>query len=79
MILNAGPVIGIGDLPDFLTASQVAKEEDLKSARQAFERAHIRRVLERCDGDKRRAADLLGIDLSSLYRKLEEPDRSLSG
>lgn len=73
LILNGGTTIGLGDLPGFLTTSKIATETDLKSARQDFERAHIRRVLEKCEGDKRRAAELLGIDLSSLYRKLEEP------
>jgi len=29
-------------------------------------------VLKRTEYDKRRAADLLGISLSSLYRKMEE-------
>ena len=37
-----------------------------------FERAHIRRVLDRCGGDKREAARRLGLGLSSLYRKLDE-------
>jgi DNA-binding NtrC family response regulator len=79
LILNEGPMIGVGDLPGFLTDSRTAVEDDLKSARQSFERAHVVRIIRKCDGDKRRAAELLGIDLSSLYRKLEEPDRSVGG
>ncbi len=50
--------------------------DDLRVARGAFERAHVRRVLEKFGEDKVRAAEALGIDLSSLYRKLgkgEEP------
>jgi len=35
------------------------------------ERQHILRVLEALGGDKRKAAEILGIDLSTLYRKLE--------
>ena len=34
------------------------------------ESTHIRRVLDLCDGDKNKAAERLGISLSSLYRKL---------
>jgi transcriptional regulator with PAS, ATPase and Fis domain len=73
LILNEGPVLQIGDLPGFLSTLKPLTGDDLKSARQDFERGHIRRVLEQCGGDKRRAAERLGIDLSSLYRKLEEP------
>jgi DNA-binding NtrC family response regulator len=35
-----------------------------------MEQAHIKKVLERCGGDKYKASDILGISLSSLYRKL---------
>ena len=44
----------------------------LAIATQRFEREHIGRVLEICDGDKRKAACRLGISLSSLYRKIDE-------
>lgn len=43
----------------------------LREALEAFEQQHIRRVLEKCDGDKREAAKRLGLSLSSLYRKLD--------
>lgn len=46
--------------------------DDLRVAMNEFERRHIRRVLDRCGGDKREAARRLGLGLSSLYRKLEE-------
>ncbi|HVR83509.1 MAG TPA: sigma-54 dependent transcriptional regulator [Planctomycetota bacterium] len=72
LILNDGGTIQLADFPGFLVTSKPSLEDDLKSARQAFERAHILRVLDKCAGDKRRAAELLGIDLSSLYRKLDE-------
>ncbi len=72
MILNEGRTLELHDLPGFMETPESPAEDDLKAARTAFERAHIRRVLDRCAGDKRQAADLLGIDLSSLYRKLEE-------
>jgi transcriptional regulator with PAS, ATPase and Fis domain len=34
------------------------------------EMAHLNRALQECDGDKERAALLLGISLATLYRKL---------
>ena len=37
---------------------------------EEMETIHIRKVLERCDGDKYKASEILGISLSSLYRKL---------
>ncbi|HLY72545.1 MAG TPA: sigma-54 dependent transcriptional regulator [Planctomycetota bacterium] len=76
LILNDGQSIKASDFPGFLASSKAPIEDDLKAARQSFERAHILRILEKCAGDKRKAADLLGIDLSSLYRKLEENDPS---
>jgi len=72
LILNDGGTIKLADFPGFLVSSKSAFEDNLKTARQAFERAHIFRVLDKCAGDKRRAAEQLGIDLSSLYRKLDE-------
>src|SRR5581483_10163143 len=51
-------------------ADAKAAPDDLRAARGAFERAHVRRILERHAGDKVRAAQALGIDLSSLYRKI---------
>lgn len=46
--------------------------DDLKEASKNFERQHIAAILRRSDGDKKKAADLLNIGLSSLYRKIEE-------
>ena len=64
--------------PEDLAASGASSGEsaevvdDLRVARAAFERRHVRRVLDKCSGDKQRASEALGIDLSSLYRKLED-------
>ncbi|HUW84532.1 MAG TPA: sigma-54 dependent transcriptional regulator [Phycisphaerae bacterium] len=44
----------------------------LRIAMQTYERQHIMTVLEQCDFDKQRAAQLLGIGLSSLYRKIDQ-------
>ncbi len=76
MIVGSGDWITVDDLP-----ARVAGEysgdgagvgDDLKSALRLYERSHIANVLNRVGGDKRRAAELLGISLSSLYRKIDE-------
>ena len=48
----------------------------LKSFLREQEQAHLNRVLQQCDGDKEKAAILLGVSLATLYRKLsgEEKD-----
>ncbi|MDX1637611.1 MAG: helix-turn-helix domain-containing protein, partial [Balneolaceae bacterium] len=45
--------------------------QSLDSAVQAFEKHHIQSVLKRTDGNKSETARLLGIDPSTLYRKME--------
>jgi transcriptional regulator with PAS, ATPase and Fis domain len=72
LILADGPRIGIDELPGILTQGAAPAEDDLKTARKHFEAAHVRRVIEKYGGDKQQAARALGIDLSSLYRKLQE-------
>lgn len=51
-------------------ASQVPM--DLRGATSEFEKRHIAKVLSRLDNNKASAAEMLGIGLSSLYRKMEE-------
>jgi len=46
--------------------------DDLREALRAYERVHIETVLRRTTGDKRIAAERLGLSLSSLYRKIDE-------
>ena len=72
-VFCAEDVIGISDLPTQVTGKTPVRSEitDLKGATQAFELSHIESVIRQMNGDKKAAAEELGIGLSSLYRKLE--------
>lgn len=76
MIVGDGEWITTGDLPDRVAAASGgdagAVGDELKGAMRFYERGHIANVLQRCEGDKRKAAEFLDISLSSLYRKIEE-------
>jgi DNA-binding NtrC family response regulator len=74
MILGDGEWIKAGDLPsrDAPDEDLVYEQDNLSAALDAYERRHIIRILEKTDGDKRQAADLMGISISSIYRKIEE-------
>jgi DNA-binding NtrC family response regulator len=75
MILGHGDWIAPADLPRSVAeegTSVPVVGDNLKDAIRAYERGHIENVLRRTGNDKRRAAELLGVSLSSLYRKIEE-------
>jgi TyrR family helix-turn-helix protein len=72
VILGEGPLIDLCDLPaDILHSADATSTETLSEAVEAFEKAHIERLLRQYP-DKREAARRLGIGLSSLYRKIEQ-------
>jgi two-component system response regulator PilR (NtrC family) len=75
MILGDGEWITLRDLPR--SVPHDAPElpvvgDNLKEAIHAYEKGHIENVLKRTGNDKRKAAQLLGLGLSSLYRKIDE-------
>ena len=75
MILGSGEWITPGDLPRWEVPDGtpvVPVGDNLKDAVHAYEKTHIETVLQKTDGDKKLAAELLGLSLSSLYRKLDE-------
>ena len=74
VLLGAGDHITIDDLPASIRNTEEKVNVDsqsLDSAVQAFEKHHIQSVLKRTDGNKSETARLLGIDPSTLYRKME--------
>jgi transcriptional regulator with PAS, ATPase and Fis domain len=75
MILADGERIALKDLPAAIVASSQGSPAftfNLKDALRQFEKRHILRALEQARQDRREAAKLLDISLSSLYRKIEE-------
>ncbi len=75
MVMGDGDLITLKHLPaDVATADAAAHHTDLREAVRQFERQHLRNVLAETNLDKREAAQLLGISLASLYRKLNTAD-----
>jgi len=74
VILSAGTSIGIGALPERVTERRaeplVAERSTPNPTLDTIERAYIRWVLQSEAGNKTRAAEVLGIDPSTLHRKL---------
>ena len=73
-ILAETDVLHAHDLPDKLSDKSVtppASGDGSGMTLEELEREHIRRVLSRVQGDKVRAAEALGIHLSTLYRKVQ--------
>jgi two-component system, NtrC family, response regulator AtoC len=60
------------DLPDKLTQVKIAIRDldEYEMTLDALEEQHIKKVLQKVNGDKVKAAQILGINLSTLYRKL---------
>lgn len=74
VILSTGSVITPEALPERVTARRaeplVSERAPVTPTLEAIERAYIQWVLQNEGGNKTRAADMLGIDPSTLYRKL---------
>ncbi len=74
VILSPGGTIKVDALPERVTARRaeplVSERAPVTPTLEAIERAYIQWVLQNEGGNKSRAADMLGIDPSTLYRKL---------
>ena len=64
------------DLPPKLLEQSASRGRDstLRNVVRDSERAHIRKIMRQTQGDKKKAAETLGISVPSLYRKLEQLD-----
>ncbi|MBI4867657.1 MAG: sigma-54-dependent Fis family transcriptional regulator [Candidatus Wallbacteria bacterium] len=71
VILDRTGTIEPALLPPEISAGPSGSAEELHSLAEN-ERLHILRVLERCENNRSRAARILGLDRSSLWRKLKE-------
>jgi DNA-binding NtrC family response regulator len=73
-VLADGEVITIHDLPDKFRTLDIegVSTSSLRQALDEFEREYIRRSMMECKGNKETAANKLGVDLATLYRKLKK-------
>jgi DNA-binding NtrC family response regulator len=77
VLLGKSSTIGVSDLPPQLIAVSARKLPLAEAVARGFtlrdlEREYIERVLENTAGNKSEAAKILGVDRTTLYRKLEE-------
>jgi transcriptional regulator with PAS, ATPase and Fis domain len=75
MIVGDGEWIHAENLPPGIAPDEGQSDsggDNLASALKRFAKAHIEIVLNRHANDRRKAAASLGIDLSTLYRKINE-------
>src|SRR6266567_2313263 len=73
VILNANQRVGVKDLPAFGDAELPASSyrfPSFKEASDAYHREFIQRKLDEAEGNVSRAAELMGIDRSHLYRRM---------
>ncbi len=75
--LSTGNEIGPDDLPDRVresgrSAALISEASRRQLSLRDVERAYILEVLRQVGGNKSRAAEILGLDRKTLYRKLEE-------
>jgi two-component system response regulator AtoC len=82
LILAENGCIDVTDLPHGIRSTyldpvneMVNEQDNLKQQLRNYEQAIIRSAIDKADGDRKLAADRLGIGVSSLYRKLDQKIR----
>ncbi|HKV94429.1 MAG TPA: sigma-54 dependent transcriptional regulator [Candidatus Angelobacter sp.] len=74
-MLAQGAVIDAVDLPEHIRARAVNDPEDELVTLETVEQRHVLRVLEKMEGNKNRAAEILGISRATLYSILAKIDK----
>jgi DNA-binding NtrC family response regulator len=77
VLLGKEPLVGLDDLPAQLASACASAASLTEAAKKGYtlrdlEREYIGKVLENVAGNKTEAAKVLGVDRTTLYRKLEE-------
>ena len=80
-MMAEGNVLDVRDFPDRLRAPTPngISEGDESLSLEALQRRHALRVLERLEGNKARAAEVLGVSRTTLYRLLAEAGSEQNG
>jgi len=72
--LANGPEITVGDFPDYISNLSVETYRRIDSDLPTLEdqeKNYIKWVLDKCEGNKTKAAKIMGIDRVSLWRKMK--------
>jgi DNA-binding NtrC family response regulator len=75
-MMTDAQAVDIGDLPEYIRTPEFpdSPQETTVATLAEVEKGHVLRVLEGLDGNKVRAAELLGISRAKLYRILADSD-----
>jgi len=69
--------VDVRDLPDYLQASDApGREDEALLSMRSMELLHLHRVLEHVGGNRGKAAEILEISRTTLYRLLEEEKKN---
>lgn len=80
IIFAEGNVIEASDIGLMSPLGELAENEDrtLQEALHRFEKDYILKILKKCKGDKAVAAKILGVGVSTLYRKISELEMNVA-
>lgn len=74
VVIGTGPTMTVADLtelaPQVMSSNRFALPRERMLTLKQLEEEYIAWVLARCDGNKTRAAEILGIDVSTVHRRM---------